>query len=99
MLKELHLTALILQQLAKLAQERLTIKSIYCYNLRVLMKLWTFFYLAILFFVLFPKPAFAYLDPSTGSYLFQFLIAGLLGGVFFMKGYFSKLKKFSGKIF
>lgn len=36
--------------------------------------------------LIFVKPAEAYLDPSTGSYLFQFLIAGLLGGTFFLRG-------------
>lgn len=34
---------------------------------------------------LFPEKSFAYLDPGTGSYVFQLLIAGLLGSTFFMK--------------
>lgn len=49
-------------------------------------------YLCFLFLFVIPKPAHAYLDPSTGSYLFQFLIAGLLGGTFFLKGYLFKVK-------
>ncbi len=55
-----------------------------------------FVYLVILGFVLFPKEAHAYIDPGTGSYLFQFVIAGLLGSMFFFRGYFDKIKnKFS----
>jgi hypothetical protein len=28
------------------------------------------------------RPAYGYLDPGTGSYMLQFLIGGLLGGLF-----------------
>lgn len=35
---------------------------------------------------------YAYIDPGTGSYLFQFVIAGLLGGTYFMRGYIVKIK-------
>lgn len=49
-----------------------------------------FLYIFTLFLV-FAKPAHAYLDPGTGSYLFQFLIAGLLGGSFFFKNSFKSL--------
>lgn len=45
--------------------------------------------------------AFAYLDPSTGSYFFQIMIAAFLGGLFavktFGKNVFSKFKGFFGK--
>ena len=50
-------------------------------------------YLGILLFV-FPRPVFAYLDPGTGSYLFQIFIASLLGGTFFMKNALGKVKNF-----
>lgn len=30
--------------------------------------------------LIFPKPVHAYLDPGTGSYVFQILIAGAIGG-------------------
>lgn len=33
-----------------------------------------------------------YIDPGTGSYLFQFVIAGILGGTYFMRGYIVKIK-------
>ena len=49
------------------------------------MKLKVFVYTGFLLLLFAPK-AHAYLDPSTGSYLFQFLIAGLLGGTFFLRG-------------
>ena len=45
-------------------------------------------------------PAYAYLDPGTGSYLFQLLIAGLLGGGVALKlfwkqvaGFFKRLRR------
>ena len=31
--------------------------------------------------------AWAYIDPGTGSYLFQLMAAGLLAGVYTMRGY------------
>lgn len=31
-------------------------------------------------------PAHAYIDPGTGSYVFQLVIASLVGGLFFVKG-------------
>jgi hypothetical protein len=43
-------------------------------------------------YILFPKKAMAYLDPGTGSYVFQILIAGLLGGLFFFKSIVKKIK-------
>ncbi len=33
------------------------------------------------------KMAYAYIDPSSGSYLLQFLLAGLLGALFALKVY------------
>jgi len=41
-------------------------------------------YFIFLFFVFAPA-AHAYIDPGTGSYLFQLLVAGLFAGLFFMK--------------
>jgi hypothetical protein len=41
------------------------------------------------------RPAYAYLDPGTGSYVFQLVIAGVLGSTFFLKSAISALiKKF-----
>lgn len=54
-------------------------------------------YIGILF-LLFPKPAYAYIDPGAGSYFFQLLIAGLLGSLFFIKTIIRRARKlFDGK--
>lgn len=61
------------------------------------MRIKSVLYIVILFF-LFPKLAHAYLDPGTGSYLFQILIAGLLGSLFFVKNIINKIKKLFKKV-
>lgn len=40
------------------------------------------------------QPAQAYLDPATGSYLFQLLLAGLLGALVTLKIYWKRVKAF-----
>jgi hypothetical protein len=40
------------------------------------------------------SPAYAYLDPGTGSILLQGLIAGIAGGIVAFKLYWSKVKQF-----
>ena len=52
-----------------------------------------FVYIALLFF-LFPSHTYAYLDPGTGSYLFQILIAGFFSSLFFAKAIVRKAKRF-----
>lgn len=49
-------------------------------------------------FILSIQPAYAYLDPGTGSYMLQILIAGVLAVFFFAKPYVYKLKSFFKKI-
>lgn len=44
--------------------------------------------------LIFPKPVHAYLDPGTGSYIFQILIAGILAGLLFIKTIIRKIKEF-----
>jgi len=45
-----------------------------------------------------PTTAHAYLDPGTGSYMVQMLIAGVLGAAFAVKMYWLRIKRFiSGK--
>lgn len=39
-----------------------------------------------------PTEAHAYLDPGTGSYLFQLLVAFFLGALFTLKLYWAKVK-------
>jgi hypothetical protein len=36
----------------------------------------------------------AYLDPGSGSFVLQLVIAALLGGLFIIKGYWIKIKTF-----
>lgn len=42
-------------------------------------------------FITAPLLASAYLDPGTGSYIFQILVAGALGGLFALKMYGRKI--------
>ena len=51
-----------------------------------------FFSVSILTLI-FAKPVLAYLDPGTGSYVFQMLIAALVGGIFVIKQYFFRIKQ------
>lgn len=39
----------------------------------------------------------AYLDPGSGSYILQILIAALLGSLFFFRSFFGKIIKFFRK--
>ena len=41
----------------------------------------------------------AYLDPGSGSYILQILIASLLGGLFAVKVFWSKIKALLAKLF
>ncbi len=46
------------------------------------------------------QPVLAYIDPGTGSYLVQVLIATILGGLFAFKTYWRKIiNLFSDKFF
>jgi hypothetical protein len=46
-----------------------------------------------------PRPAHAYLDPGSGSYIFQIIIGALLGAAFAVKIYWRKLKAFFAGLF
>jgi hypothetical protein len=46
----------------------------------------------------FPSPAHAYLDPGTGSYIFQLIIASIVGLGFVVKIYWKKIKAFFVKL-
>lgn len=43
------------------------------------------------------RPAFAYLDPGTGSILLQVLLGGVAGGLVVVKLYWSRFKAFFGR--
>ena len=45
---------------------------------------------SIIFFLK-SKKAYAYIDPGTGSFFLQLLVAGLLGGIFTFKKFFKKI--------
>ena len=40
------------------------------------------------------RPAYAYLDPGSGSYIFQLLLGGVLGAFFMVKVYLKQIKTF-----
>ncbi len=50
--------------------------------------------LLTLFLFALPKQAFAYLDPGTGSYIIQILIATLAGGTYVVFASWGKIKTF-----
>ena len=52
-----------------------------------------------LFSLVFPLKAYAYLDPGTGSYIFQLIIAALLGGLFAGRLFWNKIKIFLKNLF
>lgn len=49
--------------------------------------------------LLFPRNAYGYIDPGTGSYVFQILIAAFVAVSFAVKVYWHKIKKFVGGLF
>lgn len=59
----------------------------------------TRFVLFAAFFLLTARRAYAYLDPGSGSYLFQLIIAGLLGAGFFIKSSWKYIVAFLKKRF
>lgn len=51
--------------------------------------------LLLLVFVLsFTNSAFAYLDPGSGSYILQMLVAGILGSLYAIKLYWARIVNF-----
>ena len=53
----------------------------------------------IVLFFIFARSAQAYVDPGTGSYIFQLLAASLLSSLFFIKNFVRSVKSFFRKIF
>jgi hypothetical protein len=53
----------------------------------------------LLFLFSLPKITYAYVDPGTGSYIFQILIAGFFAGIFFFKSGIKKVKTVFEQIF
>ncbi|MEW5922437.1 MAG: hypothetical protein AB1746_00465 [Candidatus Zixiibacteriota bacterium] len=48
---------------------------------------------SILLVFILTSQANAYIDPSSGSYFIQILLAGVLGGIFAVKSSFGKIKE------
>jgi hypothetical protein len=55
--------------------------------------------ISILLVLIFTQNSFSYIDPGTGSYIFQMLIAGLLGALFALKLFWGKVKLFFMNLF
>ncbi len=53
----------------------------------------------VFFFSVFARNAYAYLDPGTGSYILQMIIAALLGGLFAVKLFRYRIKIFFKNLF
>jgi hypothetical protein len=53
--------------------------------------------LAVLASLLLVREAHAYLDPGTGSYILQILIASLFGALFMLKVFWGRIVGFFGK--
>ena len=45
------------------------------------------------------RSAYGYIDPSTGSYFLQILLAGLLGAMFALKVYWRNVKSYLSRMF
>ncbi len=53
----------------------------------------------LLLYTIFIQDAYAYIDPGTGSYMLQLLIASLVGMLFALKIYWLKIKTFFLNLF
>jgi len=55
--------------------------------------------LAMVGALFFPEYAYGYIDPGTGSYVFQIIVAAFVAGSFMVKIYWHKIKNFIGRLF
>lgn len=51
-----------------------------------------FFCLTLIIFLLLHKNSYAYLDMGTGSYILQIILGSIVGGIFWIKLYWQKIK-------
>ena len=56
-------------------------------------------FVVTVFILLNPQNSYAYIDPGTGSYVIQILIASVLGGLFMLKGFYRKIIDFFKMLF
>ena len=62
-------------------------------------RLLTTFSFVLLLHAIVAPPAHAYLDPGTGSYIFQLLLAGIVGLAFVVKVFWGRIKGFFAGLF
>ena len=55
--------------------------------------------LLLVFSLIFAKHAHAYIDPGSGSYIIQIILATVLGGLFAIKLYWKKIKSYFSNLF
>lgn len=53
----------------------------------------------IIYFGVMPTRAYAYLDPGTGSFIFQILVGAIVGGIFYFKNFIASLKEKIARLF
>ena len=69
-------------------------KSMYRYKQKIIM----YIFLGILYLI-FPRAIYGYLDPGTGSYILQIILAVFVGAAFTIKIYWAKIKNVFVNIF
>ena len=67
--------------------------------MKILNQMTKILFVALFFFLFFPQKIYSYLDPGTGSYIFQIIIAAFVAVSFAVKVYWDKIKSFLGKLF
>jgi len=55
--------------------------------------------LLVVFSLVFPSTSYAYLDPGSGSFLLQMIIAGLIAASFAIKTFWRNIKNFFTNLF
>ncbi len=55
--------------------------------------------MVVVFVLVMPGSAMAYLDPGTGSYVLQMLVAAFLGSMFALKIFWGQVKEFLARLF
>jgi len=63
------------------------------------MRFWVLAPVGVVCLLVLPQDAHAYLDPGTGSYVLQMIIAGLLGAAFAIKMSWLRIKRFISGLF
>jgi hypothetical protein len=73
-------------------------KSVWRFTMRKSNK-WATVLVLLLCFLLFPRLSYGYIDPGTGSYVIQLLIAAFVAISFGIKIFWKKIKAFLLKVF